>query len=234
MKKKLTVFIGLIFLIIVFFAFQFSISKPYLTIPSNSRLSEIDTIDFDTDEFKKEMEQFREELKAIKKEEIKIEFDSEKFKEEMKEFAVEMEKFRKEDFKFEFDFDTEEFKKNMKELTRELKNKELALTDFDFDMSEFKEQMKELNKELKNINIELKDIDVEIEKLDNFMKELKLEMKNDGLIDDENEEINLKLNKDEIILNGERVPDDLFQKFIELYKDHFGKEPGDDFSIHIH
>jgi hypothetical protein len=59
-------------------------------------------------------------------------------------------------------------------------------------------------------------------------------MKNDGLINDEKEEINLKLNNEEIILNGERVPDDLFQKYMELYKDHFGKEPGESLNIHMH
>ncbi|UCH64430.1 MAG: hypothetical protein JSW63_07275 [Ignavibacterium sp.] len=231
MKKKLTVFVGLTFLIILFFTFQSSISKPHINNNENSHFSEIDTFDFDTEEFKKEMEELREELKSLKKEKIKIEFDAEKFREDMEELAVEMENLRKKDFKFHFD--SEQFKEDMKELSMKLKDKKIVIKDFDFDMSEFKEQMKELKKELKDIKIELRDID-DLSLLGKFMKELKLEMKNDGLIEDENEEINLKLNKDEIILNGERVPDELFQKYIELYKDHFNKELGDEFSIHIY
>jgi len=58
-------------------------------------------------------------------------------------------------------------------------------------------------------------------------------MKNDGLIDDVNEKINLKLNNEEIIVNGNRVSEDLFRKYIELYEDHFGKEPGEKMHIHI-
>ena len=67
MKKKQTVFIGLIFLIILFFAFQFSNSKPHFTTPTNSRLSDIDTIDFDTEEFKKGVNELieKEEISAM-------------------------------------------------------------------------------------------------------------------------------------------------------------------------
>jgi uncharacterized coiled-coil DUF342 family protein len=230
MKKKLTVFIGLILFIILFFAFQSSISKPHINNKEISHFSKIDTFDFDTEEFKKEMETLREELEAFKEKEIKIEFDAEKFREDMKELAVEMENLRKEDFKFHFD--SEQFKEDMEELSMKLKDKKIVINDFD--MSEFKEQMKELKKELKDIKIALRDIDGDISLLGKFVKELKLEMKNDGLIEDENEEIDLKFNKDEIILNGERVPDDLFQKYIELYKDHFGKEPGEKLNIYMH
>ena len=229
MKKRLTVFVGLIFLIILFFASQLSISKSHITTQFNSQFSKIDTFDFDTEEFRKEMDQLREELEVLGNEKIKIEFDSEKFREEMKQLAVEMENLSMEDFNFEFD--SEEFKKSMKELAQELKDKEIVF--HDFDMGEFKEQMKELKKELKDINIELKDIDGELIILDDFIKDLKLEMKNDGLIDDVNEKINLKLNNEEIIVNGNRVSEDLFRKYIELYEDHFGKEPGEKMHIHI-
>ena len=231
MKKRLTVFVGLIFLIILFFASQLSISKSHITTQFNSQFSKIDTFDFDTEEFRKEMDQLREELEVFRTEKIKIEFDSEKFREEMKQLAVEMENLRMEDFNFEFD--SEEFKKSMKELAQELKDKEIVLHGFSFDMREFKDQMKRLKKELKDINIELKDIDDELKILDDFMKDLKFEMKNDGLVDDVNEKINLKLNNEEIIVNGNRVSEDLFRKYIELYEDHFGKELGEKMHIHI-
>lgn len=234
MKKRLTVFIGLLFLIILVFAFQFSISKPTITTRMNTQISKIDTSDLDREELKKEMGQLKNDIKAIQKEKIKINFDSNKFKEEIKKIAVEMKKLRKEDLNLEFDFNSEEFKSNMKALTQELKDKQIVLKDFDIDMCEIHEQMKELDKELKDININLKDMDIELEKLDDYMKELKIEMKNDGLIDDKNEDISLKINNKEMILNGAHIPDDLFQKYIELYKDHFGKEPDDNLNIHIH
>lgn len=100
-------------------------------------------------------------------------------------------------------------------------------------MREFKEEMKKLKVEMKKFNIDFKDLNVEMEKLNGFLKDLKIEMKKDNLIDDEDEEINLELNKNEMKINGEQVPDDLFTKYKKLYKKHFGIDPEEDTHIHI-
>ncbi|MCH7722629.1 MAG: hypothetical protein IIC76_04700 [Bacteroidetes bacterium] len=149
----------------------------------------------------------------------------------MERLRTELESLRNHKFKFEFDSD--EFKKNMEELAEELKNQQFTFQDFEFDMSEFKEEMKELKEEIKNFNIDFKDLNMEMEKLNGLLKDLKIELKKDNLIDDEDEEINLELNENEMKINGEQIPDDLFTKYKELYEKHFGIDLEKDTHIHI-
>ncbi len=233
MKIRLTAFIGLIFLIILFFGSKLSISKSHITTQFNSQFSKIDTFDLNTEEFIKQVDQLHEELEVLRNHKFKFEFDSDEFKEGMKPLAVELKNLKLKDLHIELNFDSGEFKKNMEELAEELRNQQFTFQDFEFDMSEFKEEMKEFKEEMKKFNIDFKDLNMEMEKLNGFLKDLKIEMRKDNLIDDEDEEINLKLNNEEIIVNGNRISEDLFRKYIELYEDHFGQEPGENTHIHI-
>ena len=179
------------------------------------------------------MERLRTELESLRNHKFKFEFDSDEFKEEMKQLAVELKNLKMKDLHIELNFDSDEFKKNMEELAEELKNQQFTFQDFEFDMSEFKEEMKELKEEIKNFNIDFKDLNMEMEKLNGLLKDLKIELKKDNLIDDEDEEINLELNENEMKINGEQIPDDLFTKYKELYEKHFGIDPEKDTHIHI-
>jgi len=158
MKLRPTIFISLVILV-TFVLTQFG--NELGTYPQNSHIqtasfinhfSQIDTFDFDYEEFDKAMEKLRADLEVLRNENIKIEFDSDKFKEEMEKLSSELENLKMDDLNFELEFDTEEFKKNMKELAEELKNQKLTFHhEFDFDMTELKDEMEALKEEMKDI-----------------------------------------------------------------------------------
>ena len=237
MKLKFTILISIVFLIAIVIVSQETklqtkppFSTNYATMFGNHS-SAHDTIIFDEEEFEKGMENLRIELEKLKDKDIHINFDG--LAEEMKNLAKELEKIKVEDLDINIDFDAEKFNENMQKLAEELKEKKFALKDFNIDMSELKDKMDFLKVKMKDLKFKLKDMDKELEKIDAFMKELKVEMKKDGLINDENEQINLELNKDEMRVNGVKVPDELYQKYSEMYKKHFGKALSDNSSIHI-
>ena len=51
------------------------------------------------------------------------------------------------------------------------------------------------------------------------------------MIKDEDENFSMKFNSKEMIINGNKVPDDLFKKYKEIYKKHYGKDIDDEFDI---
>ena len=231
-KGQVTVFI-IIAIVIVSRSEKFHTDSPYTTNQASflgNHFSSKDTIIFDDDEFEEEMNNLHSELDKLKDIDIHINFDS--LNDEMKKLAEELKNLKLEDIKIDFDFDADEFNENMHKLANELKEEKFAFKDFDIDMSDFNEKMESLKDELKDLKIDLKDLDKELAKLKAFMKELRAEMRKDGLIEDENEDINMELNKSEMEINGEKVPDELFQKYKSLYKKHFGKELEEGFQIH--
>ena len=115
-------------------------------------------------------------------------------------------------------------------LKNELKEHKFS---FDFDMENFKVDMEGLKEELKDLDIDLKDLDIELEKLDEFIDAIKEELESDGLIDDKNDEIQLELNRDEMLINGEPVPDELLKKYKDMYEEHLGRKLDDDHNLII-
>jgi hypothetical protein len=93
--------------------------------------------------------------------------------------------------------------------------------------------MKDLREELKDLKFDLKDLDIELDKLDGFMDSLREELESDGLIDNKDDDIKLELNKNEMLINGEPVPDELFKKYKDMYEEHFGKKLNSDHNIII-
>jgi len=53
------------------------------------------------------------------------------------------------------------------------------------------------------------------------------------ITEDEDEEIEIDFNKNEMKVNDNKIPDELFEKYKVLYKEHFGKEPDDDTHFRI-
>jgi len=204
-----------------------------------------DTSDMTIDDYKDEIANLKEEIKELKKDNFKFHFESDDFKEEMKNLAIELDKIKD----IDIHFDMEEFNDEMLGLSEELKNLNL---DIKFDSEKFKDEMKELRANLKNhpiiagdfdfdidldlehLSIDLGNLKVELKKLESFLKELKSEMKNDGLIDNVEDDVNIEFDKDEMRIDGEKVPDDLYQKYIDIYERHFDKSIEDGFSIHSH
>ena len=183
-------------------------------------------IDIDMDEFDKEMKKLHQELGKLKS--FKFDFDNEEFRAQMEKLKEELSQFDFEDFHFEFD--DAEFRKSMVVLKKELKEHKFS---FDFDIDSFKEEMKDLREELKDLKIDLKDLDIELDKLDGFMEDLREELESDGLRDNKEDDFDLNLNKDEMLINGEPVPDDLFNKYKDMYEEHFGKKLDGDHKLKI-
>ncbi len=180
-------------------------------------------------------------------------FDKEALEKSMKDLKDYLECLK--DRKFEFHFDTAQFNKNMRHLKEGLQNMKLDLPDFecdmgalkdnmkkfrhehfyngDFekDMSRFKEEMEKFKDKMKDFKFEMKGFKEKMKKFGAFMKELKHEMVKDGLIQNEDEEINLKFNSNEMRVNGKKVPDNLFEKYKKMYKDYSGKSIDDGINL---
>ncbi len=185
-------------------------------------------IDIDMDEFDEEIKKLHKELGKLKSFKFKFDFDNEEFRAHMEELKKELSELDFEDFHFEFD--DAEFRKSMVVLKKELKEHKFS---FDFDMDNFKEEMEGLKEELKDLKFDLKDLDTELDKLDGFMDVLKEELESDGLINDKTDDFDLDLSNDEMIINGEPVPDELFKKYKDMYEGHFGKKLDGDSNIII-
>ncbi len=187
-----------------------------------------DTIDrdIDMDEFDKEMEKLQKELGRLKFYKFDFDFDNEEFRAQMEKLKEELSQLDFEEL--HFDFDDAEFRKSMVVLKKELKEHK-----FSFDFDNFKEEMEDLKEELKDLKFDLKDLDTELDKLDGFMDVLREELESDGLIDNKDDDFDLDLNKDKMLINGEPVPDELFNKYKEIYEEHFGKKLDGDHKLKI-
>jgi len=185
-------------------------------------------IDINMDEFDEEMKKLHKELGKLKSYKFDFDFDNEEFSTQMEKLKEELSQFEFEDFHFEFD--DAEFRKSMVVLKKELKEHKFS---FDFDMDNFKEEMEDLKEELKDLKFDLKDLDTELDKLDSFMDVLREELQSDGLIDNKDDDFDLDLNKDKMLINGEPVPDELFNKYKEIYEEHFGKKLDGDHKLKI-
>ncbi len=125
-------------------------------------------------------------------------------------------------------FDGEKFKHEMKKLSAELKNNALAMKDFKLNMPDFEKKMKILDEKMRDFKIDMHGLKSKMKKLKSFVTDLRLQLEKDGYIKNEDEDFDLTLNGHEMILNGKKMPENVFQKYRELYKKNFGKEITDD------
>ncbi|RJP60662.1 MAG: hypothetical protein C4543_04910 [Ignavibacteriales bacterium] len=187
------------------------------------RIAEDIKIEFDSEEFKEQMKQLKEELKYLEKEDFP--FNKEEFKREMSQLRDELS-----DMKFDIDFkwDSEEFKREMKDLSRELVNIKV-----DIDFSGLEESMRELRENMKDLDIDMTELKAEMKILKEFTSELKDELVSDGVIDSPGKLRRLEFEDDALYVNGKQVPDHLYKKYKEIYKEYYGEYPdGNSFSIH--
>jgi hypothetical protein len=63
-----------------------------------------------------------------------------------------------------------------------------------------------------------------LQELKSFNIELRDELENDNLLKDDDSIDNLTISKDEMIVDGKKVSPELHEKYLSLYKKHFGKE----------
>jgi chromosome segregation ATPase len=185
-------------------------------------------LDFDDEEFEKNMEKLEENLRLLKDKKIELYFDSEEFKENMKELEENLKDLPvppiSPDVDIDVYLDMNDFKDGMKNFAESFKNFDVKIDSSDFNMSELRESMKELKKNMKGLKIEMHDLKGEMKKLNAFLDELKSELVKDGYIKSIEEEINLKMDKDQTRINDVIVKAEDHTKYKELYKRHFDKE----------
>ena len=195
-------------------------------------------------EWQHNLQKLQEKIQKLQKEKLDLYFDSDEFQNQMKELKERLREFKFQhdydfdsdfkfdhDFDFDFDFDMRDFNEKMKEFNEQMKNFKI---DIDIDMSNFNKQMEKLSEELADLDINMDDLNKELKKLDAFMDELREELVKDGYINNTDEEFELDLSRNHMTVNGERLPEDLFEKYKRLYETHFGKEIDGDSHFKIH
>ena len=63
------------------------------------------------------------------------------------------------------------------------------------------------------------------------MHDMRYELVKDILIKSQDEEFNMKFNQKELIINGKKVPENLFEKYKKIYKENFGKDIDSDMEV---
>jgi beta-lactamase regulating signal transducer with metallopeptidase domain len=132
-------------------------------------------------------------------------------------------------------FNNEAFKEGMKKWKHNfkinMKNFNLNMDDFKVDMIKMKADLMQsgLNNETFKHGMTL--LGKNMGKLKNHLRELKSfnielrdELENDNLLKDDDSIDNLTISKDEMIVDGKKVSPELHEKYLTLYKKHFGKE----------
>lgn len=191
------------------------------------QLAEEIKVNFDNDEF-------REEMRKLKKEMIQLEmpdfpFDREEFKKEMSKLKDDLSKMK---FDIDLKWNNDEFKEQMKNLSREMASIKIDMPEINIDFSELKESMRNLREEMKDLDIDMSKLKAEMKILKEFTTELKEEVVSDGVIESADKLRRLEFDDDAMYINRKKVPDHLYKKYKEIYKKHYGEYPdGNSFSI---
>ena len=206
---------------------------------------------FDNEEFKEQMDKLKEELEKLKDHKIHIEIDKEALKESMRELRKSLKELENNPPKIHIDLD--KLHENLQKMKKELKQQKWVTKDFNVHIPNIDINIPpvpdinipEINVDIPDINIDIPEIDLsgleesmkelnkEMEKLNNFIKDLKSEMVKDGLLNDDDEDARIEIDKDEMRVNDVKVPDNLFEKYKKMYKEHFGKDLEDDNHFNI-
>lgn len=185
---------------------------------SNRNFVNIETINSVDDSFDVTIKKLNKELKKLDGLKIRVKLDNDKLKKELKEIRL-----------HSF-VDCDEIEAMVHKIQDEFKDHEFKFN-FDFDLDNLNESMRKLETELKDMNIDLSNLKEEMKKLKAFLHELKSELIKDGYVKNEDEDFDLEFTKDKIVVNGERLPDNLLDKYKEIYKKHYGKEISDTFRL---
>lgn len=179
----------------------------------NDELSQLKDMEFFSEEdrkkLKEEIKQLKEELKELKvlKHKVKVKIDREKLEEEMK-----------------------KVRESVKDI--EIEVDDIDLPDIDIDIPDIDVDLRGLKEDLKNLDIDLSGIKAELKSLKDFLHELKLELKSEGLLESD-EEVDLRINDDEMLVNGEKVSDELHQKYLNLLDKHSIERNDDENEFHL-
>jgi chromosome segregation ATPase len=186
------------------------------------------------EEFHKDMNNYNSEMAEMRQEmqkhQYSFDFNTDQFEKDMEKVATEMSvAFASTGFQEGMNAITESLKDlhvniNMDEVNEELREaaEELEDINVDIDLSSLNDEMADLEEELKDMKVELNGAKKSIKKFNIFMDDLKYELEDDGLIKDADDDFDMIFNSEEIIINGEKAPDELHRKYKRMYEDRFG------------
>ncbi|MFO7445992.1 MAG: hypothetical protein R6W90_06465, partial [Ignavibacteriaceae bacterium] len=184
---------------------------------------------FDMEKFKKDMAKMHEDMESRR---FDFSFDGEQLRKDMKKMTS----------KLKLAFESGEFEEDMRKLHKEMEDIKVDI-DVDkihedvqramenIDMSELHEQMAELKSELKKSKSEIKRAKKGVRKFNRFMNDLTEELEKDGIIDDADDDFDMEFNSREMIIDGEKVPAELHQKYKDMYEEKMDRKMDDDMSI---
>ncbi len=193
-------------------------------MPPKNLLSDID-INFNDEKLAEEMANLDKNLTKLKHIKIDVNFNPEELKDQMKVMKEHLEKMDLPK-KIKIDFDTDKFNDKMEKLSEDIANKKL-------DMENFKINMSDLKDNLKDLKVKMKNLDKSLKTLDDFVNDLKSEMVKDKLIDNIDEKADINISGDKMTVNGKQVPNNLLDKYKEIYKKHFGRNLNKDSLLHF-
>jgi hypothetical protein len=184
----------------------------------------------DMDSLHKNMKEMRKKFKA---ENFHFKFDHKKFKEDMKNLGEELKGL--DDIVVHIDKD-----KICENLDKSLMHLNDLHFDFNFDidenelnMEELEEEMESLEEQMSDLSIEMEDLNKEMKTLSKFLDAVKSELIKDELINSTDENFDLELKSTGMKVNGEKVPDNLFEKYKKMYEEHFDKKLKDGVNFRI-
>ena len=191
---------------------------------------------FDSEQFHKNMDSLRNNMKKFHKMKFNFHFDTTAFNKGMRELKENLKHLRINPHVYVYKdgfpgFDMEVFKEGMEKFKEEMKHNRIFDEDFHIDMKNFDHNMDKFKENMKNFDFNMKDFKKNMKKLNAFLKDLRHELVKDNLIKDEDDKFNMKFNSKEMIINGNKVSEDLLQKYKGIYKQHYGKDIDDEFNI---
>ncbi len=170
----------------------------------------------DCDDLNITIEKLNDKLKQLEGIKVSVNIDKDKLKEKLKRIRIHS------------IIDQEKINEFVENLKEELEDNPI---DIDFNFETLNESLEKMKENLEDMEIDLSNLKVEMKKLKSFLKEMKSELIKDGYIDNSDEDYDLEFTKDEIIVNGEKLPDELLDKYKNIYEKHFGREITDTFRL---
>jgi|GEM_PF-1141661 len=189
---------------------------------------------FNSEEFKAKMDSMRKDMQGLRHLNLCLpgrfdfKFDTSSFNKRMHELKKNIEHMKFDRRSYESDMGA--FKEDMKKFGEQMKHS-FNSGEFKSEMRKFEEQMKKFAEEMKHFSSDMKRSNHDLEKYHSFMKGIRHELVKDKLIKSEDEHFSMNFNSKEMIINGKRVPDNLFEKYKKIYKEHFGRDIEDDSNI---
>ncbi len=123
--------------------------------------------------------------------------------------------------------------KDMIEHEKNMKQHEIDMKKHNEEMKQHEIEMKKHDQEMELHKIEMAKHEVEMKKHNAFMKDLKQMLVDEGIIKKGDNNFNLKLTSKKILVEGEKLSDDILSKAKKLYKKHYDKEMSGSNSITI-